>query len=394
MLDFKKLLPQFDNITADALLEETADKIALSAEAFAEAAENWERFEQKLLDSESQTFWSQAHPLEKLDTAIPLNPGRYPCTVVAIDGSQIMPSHHEVHSCYLINIGRAVITYGSPQLVVLDSSPHLFHGPEDIYPLVDRRRMHVDDLFVGLERYLLELSALRDTAIEAQNRALPIVAFLDGSLITWSLDRMHEAYRRKYSQRLHLLLDSFARNRIPIFGYISQSRSTDIINCLRVWKCPYVQSDCHRLCGELSEDDYPCSVLWPTTDRQLMQYTLPPFHRGPIFVSGSGRGVSSSGDQAICFTFVNVGKEVARVEFPRWLCTDIPLLHRSLEIAIAQAEKGPGYPIALAEAHNQAVVRSADRKRFFELLADHLIELGVPRVRVSPKESGKRRGIV
>jgi hypothetical protein len=41
-----------------------------------------------------------------------------------------------------------------------------------------------------------------------------------------------------------------------------------------------------------------------------------------------------------------------------------------------------------------AVVRAADRSKFFELLAKHLIEAGVQRVKVSPKESGKRRSIV
>ncbi|MEZ4537385.1 MAG: DNA double-strand break repair nuclease NurA [Cyanobacteriota/Melainabacteria group bacterium] len=58
-------------------------------------------------------------------------PDRY--TVVAVDGSQIMPSHHEVHSCYLLNAGSALISYGEKHLPELESSPQLYHRPEDLY---------------------------------------------------------------------------------------------------------------------------------------------------------------------------------------------------------------------------------------------------------------------
>jgi hypothetical protein len=394
MLDFGKLLPQFDNITSGNLMEETADKVNLAQDVLLDAIQHIDGFHQKLIDSQGQTFWSLAMPLETIDTKIPLIPSGQPCTVVAVDGSQIMPSHHEVHSCYLINIGKAIISYGEQHPVILDSLPYLFHSPEDLYPLVDRRRFHVDDMFVSLERNLLELSTLRDCALEATNRALPVVALLDGSLIPWSLDNMPEAYQRRYSQRMQFILQSFHDNNIPLLGYISHSRSSDVINTLRVWRCPYPQSDCHRLCGQLTEDDYPCSVFWPITDRQLMHQTLKRFFRGPLFASGTKKASGLPREHGVCFTHVNTGKEIARIEFPRWLADDVALLHAAIETTVAQAEKGPGYPVSLAEAHNLAVVRAADRKRFFELLANHLIELGVPRVRISPKESGKRRGIV
>ena len=41
-----------------------------------------------------------------------------------------------------------------------------------------------------------------------------------------------------------------------------------------------------------------------------------------------------------------------------------------------QAQKGRGYPVALAEAHEQAVVRGAERELFYEMLEAALVRRG------------------
>jgi hypothetical protein len=82
------------------------------------------------------------------------------------------------------------------------------------------------------------------------------------------------------------------------------------------------------------------------------------------------------------------------VEFPAWVAQDQDLLDRSLAILLAQVNKGFGYPVALAEAHNQAVVRSGDRARFFALLEQQMIKAGLHNVGISYKEARKRGSIV
>ncbi|WP_287129882.1 hypothetical protein [Candidatus Cyanaurora vandensis] len=47
----------------------------------------------------------------------------------------------------------------------------------------------------------------------------------------------------------------------------------------------------------------------------------------------------------------------------------------------------------MAEAHNQAVVRSADRTQFFALLEQEMVKSGLSQVRVSHKEARKRGSI-
>jgi hypothetical protein len=49
--------------------------------------------------------------------------------------------------------------------------------------------------------------------------------------------------------------------------------------------------------------------------------------------------------------------------------------------------------VALAEAHNQAVVKGGDRSRFFTLLEQQMIKAGIKNVGTSYKEARKRGSI-
>ena len=60
---------------------------------------------------------------------------------------------------------------------------------------------------------------------------------------------------------------------------------------------------------------------------------------------------------------------------------------------LGQVHKGYGYPVALAESHNQAVVRSGDRARFFALLEHQLVRAGIRNVGTSYKEARKRGSV-
>ena len=61
------------------------------------------------------------------------------------------------------------------------------------------------------------------------------------------------------------------------------------------------------------------------------------------------------------------------------------------QVLIDQAVKGQGYPVALAEAHEQAVVKGADREFFFSLIR----KVGIERNKqvFASQKSIKKRGI-
>jgi len=397
MLDFQKLITQITNVGLDTVssdIGDTSQALINAQTAFEEAVAGSAAFISRLEQNEFLPYWPVSLPLEPVRADYEVPEFETPYTVVAADGSQIMPSHHEVFNCYLLNMGTTMISYGVKLPPILNSMPRLYHRPEDLYPLVDRRRVHIDELYVTLERNLLELTTVYELAATASDRKIPVIAFVDGSLIPWSLEKMPDNYQMAYMTACGEVLQSLQSMRIPLVGYISHSRSSDLINGLRVSKCPYPLSQCRDYCGHLNEEDFPCSSIWPCTDRQLLSGNMAPRRRTCTLLSGASLARALPSKHQICFTYANVGAEIARLEFPRWVAEDAEMLNLAVAVSMSQARKGAGYPVSLSEAHNLAIIRGSDRAKFFELLARHLVSLGMDRVRPSPKESRKRRGIV
>lgn len=395
MLDFTKLYKQIQEVGVDAVREASYQDIVEKAfESLELATAKPESFENRLEANSGWVLWPVAVPLESFgqQKRLPVNPEKV--TVVGVDGSQIMPSHHEVHNCYLLNVGLAAISYGEKHASILESSPVLYHRPEDLYPLVDRRRMHIDELFVSLERTVLELETAASAAIEMQERALPVVALCDGTLIPWSVEKMPPGYQRRFLGRIESAMELMRTAGIPLVGYISHSRSSDMVNMLRTFICPYDLSNCREHCGHLNEEDFPCSIIWPLTDRQLLGDVLGSGKRSSVCLTGASVSRTLASEHQICFCYINLGSEIARIEFPRSLFENEELFALALGAIESQVEKGKGYPIALSEAHHQAVIRGRDREQFFDQIARHLVSLGVNRVKTSPKESKKRVGFV
>ena len=47
-------------------------------------------------------------------------------------------------------------------------------------------------------------------------------------------------------------------------------------------------------------------------------------------------------------------------------------------LVLDQCQRGQGYPVALSEAHEKAVVTGADRENFWELVESSMIEEHMP----------------
>ncbi|HEY9755035.1 MAG TPA: DNA double-strand break repair nuclease NurA, partial [Oculatellaceae cyanobacterium] len=200
--------------------------------------------------------------------------------------------------------------------------------------------------------------------------------------------------QKSFLERMSTAMDLFRKHRIPLIGYLSNSRATDVINMLRVALCPYDVSDCRQHCSALNEEDFPCSRIWPLSDRQLFFGSLQKGQRAPVFLSDADVTRRWEVGDRICFSYLNVGTEIARLEFPYWLFQEKDLLDRGVSVAFTQAGKGMGYPVCLSEAHHLAIIRGSERQKFFELLATHMVNLGLPKIRTSPKENRKRIGFV
>lgn len=130
-----------------------------------------------------------------------------------------------------------------------------------------------------------------------------------------------------------------------------------------------------------------------TVDRLLFARLLQPGERSARFRTRSkieayyeAHGCSQ---HRTCFCYVNAGSEVVRLEMPEWVATDEALLDLVHAVCLDQSEKGQGYPRALTEAHELAVVRGADRISFYETLERMLVQSRLPVV-VTRKALAKR----
>ena len=88
-----------------------------------------------------------------------------------------------------------------------------------------------------------------------------------------------------------------------------------------------------------------------------------------------------------------MGDEIARIEMPRWVARDENLLNLVHSLVLDQCRRGQGYPVALSEAHEQAVVTAADRENFWQLVESSLIEEKLPSVSSAKSRSKRTRWV-
>lgn len=219
---------------------------------------------------------------------------------------------------------------------------------------------------------------------------VPTLAMVDGSLIYWFLEQLPGEARDRI---LPPILEAWEQIRlagIPLVGYLSASRNTESLNFFRLQACPHPVPNCFSYCANL--DKLPCQVFDPLRDTALWASQLKPGQRSTLWRS-SAKILDLYGSQAIYFCYVHVGTEIARIEMPAWVVENTAMLEQALGLMLAQVQKGYGYPVTLAEAHNQAVVTGSDRARFFALLEQQMIKAGLRNVGTSYKETRKRGSI-
>src|SRR5262249_53505528 len=104
----------------------------------------------------SRTSWLLAGIRESLEKTYPLPPRPLAITVVASDGSQIAPSHHEVIPAFLLNMSTVVLHYGTGERAELTSTPTLFYRDEDLYTDYGGQRVPIAGDLLGMRRTLME----------------------------------------------------------------------------------------------------------------------------------------------------------------------------------------------------------------------------------------------
>jgi hypothetical protein len=259
--------------------------------------------------------------------------------LVSIDGSQIYPDRHQGINCFLINIGITAFDYEQGSFNGV-SIPYVFAAHE-----YDEGPEIVDYLRNDYERY-----SLFDSKLPSNRNACIL---LDGCLL------QHEFKENEvgsfFAQRYNAFLYSLYQQHILAAWYISAPRYKEIMRLLYAY-----------LCGD-GYDKKKCQVIEHVTDAMLMARILRPGERSTFFFYQTPTQKIPFAASP-CFFYMHVGSEIVRVELPLYVALNEQYCALICSIILDQVNKGQGYPIALSEAHEQAVVDTQDRAFFYTML--------------------------
>lgn len=292
---------------------------------------------------------------EPLDNVYDVIPFAQPYYALSVDGSQIYPDRHQAIACYLINIGTVLVPYGIKDAVVLQSDPHVFQGKDTLFDNATSTDM------VNAQRQKLELEEGCAWALRIQDKTKDLqyssILLFDGSLIFWHLSSHQEEVRQRILSDYIETIMQLYQKQILCAWYISMPKSKELINLVRLSLCDFIP--------ERKE-------LYEFTDRfidtTIVQFYLKPYQRSIVFqnhapVSGEYPSVIHPH-----FFYIHVGQEIGRVEIPAWIAQDTDAVDKVAQMIVDQCIKGQGYPVVLAEAHEQAVVKGPDRDLFYHLI--------------------------
>jgi len=294
-------------------------------------------------------------------------------TVLSVDGSQIYPDRHQGTACHLINIGTVQLNYGisrrSEKNVFLNSEPHVFVD-------FDQELKESPTELVNCQRQELELKACCQLVDTLKNGVDPTVLLFDGSLIFWHLESKSIEVKQLFLSRYLAALQQLCSQDVLLAGYISLPKSKELLNLIRVYLCDFVVPGCEKY-----------KAVNHIVDAQIAKFYLKPFTRTIIFKNHSTITKYYPSALHPHFFYMDVGNEIVRIEIPAWVASDQKKIEIISQVIADQAVKGMGYPIALAEAHEQAVVKGPDREFFYQLINKISIEQG----RVSPLSQKVRK---
>ncbi len=376
-LDLLRALPQIQSGLSQLQASEAGrqERLAKGAELLALPEEELGGLGSRLRDG--RYTWLPALPMERMDSRHRAQAPAADYCAIGVDGSQIEVDRHAPFACYLINLGSATIRYGVAPWAKLDGRPSLFAGEDAMAignPANPLQATRLDSVLLAVRRSVAEIVHLAELAQAAPGDATTLL-LLDGGLILWPLGaRGYDDYVRELLLRegflaaLSRLRPLVETGRALVAGYISRSDSTNVGHTLRLAACPYERINCDHHCRQRRPSERPCDSVGDLLDRDLLARLLGPGERSALFGSQSRVVQEWYGEHGISFFYLHTGDEIARVEVPDWLSQDAGRLDLLHGLILDQCRRGDGYPVALSEAHEMAVVHEADRQQFWALV--------------------------
>lgn len=313
---------------------------------------------------------------EPLDAAIspPAPPPR--ATLIASDGSQIMPDRHAAYLYYLINIGGIVYQHGSSQ------TPHTFSLPRIVYPQDDAT---LDDFnassgAVSIERDLGEIAALAEQTQQHSRDSDLLLAVLDQRLLYWPIGSAGVADNAAVTEWVSQMT-TIRQAGALLCGYIDRPGTNAVLTLLKSLTAVADPTFAWHTLGSHA-------ATRSLTDRDLFGAWLQPGQRSKLFVNISPPNETfARQDPAneVCFFYLHAGQGIARVDIPRWVAADENAVTAVHALLVDQCRILGDYPYILARADEVAVVGHRDHEEL-----DLMIELLMQKQGVSSGLTAKQ----
>ena len=295
-------------------------------------------------------------------------------TLIAADGSQIVPDRHASVLFGLINVGAVIQT---------DQPGEALHEVIESELSFDEEVINWTEALVALRRDLAERKKLLALSKEF---AVPVITLTDGPLQLWEARESDEVlgYEKALQEYLSVLSQLQERG-VTTAGYVDKPSSNLVTRLLEVAITPENElKDIHRRHPLMGISD-----LW------LFDRLLQPGERSAVFaLQGKSKAVYK-GDLALHFFYMNVGQpdhpKAVRLEVPAWVSCDqaqVDLLQCALQEQCAVMGARP-YPYILSRADEIARVSMQEKQQIQQLLEIELRKLGVDTGYLSGKQSSK-----
>ena len=358
--------------TQDALREHVRSLLDAWADKTAELRDKLERARQ------ADPSLRCAIPLdEHLGASFPEPAIQKSATLLAADGSQILPDRHAAVQFSLVNVGAIAIEPGSGR------SPEVF---------TDSSLLFADELYT--ETGILTEEAIEQRRDIAERRKLlelapnypaPVLALTDGPVELWGTKGGGEDDYRKNLEIHKSVLSQLQAKDVTVAGYVDKPGADLVVRTLEVAQLST---------GEEFKNIRKQHQLRGVTDRWLYNF-LPGGHRSAVFGLQSSSRAHYTGDLALHFFYLNVGDTkhawLVRVEIPKWVADEadkLNLLHATL-LGQCKIMGAKPYPYILHRAHEIAVVKFEEKKQIEQMLELELRQAGSEIDEESNKQSAK-----
>lgn len=331
---------------------------------------------EQALERGEQRSYRAAVPLydsQALDSGLAAPPAPPRATILACDGSQIVPDRHAPFLYYLINTGLIAYYHGSGE------PPDVFSEPELVFPREDEREE--DDIFtvnsgvVGLRRDRFEINALSKTLPKTRSFGGPKLAVLDQRLLYWPASGLPERDSEEAIREWQVSMSAIRDAGGWLAGFIDRPGKRSVLSMLHTLDIMQPGFDVKEL--------YRKPKYHLLSDVDLYALFLAPGERSAVFREVSQlntRFRNEDENNEVCFFYLRTGDgegELARVDIPMWVAEKEETVATVHALIYDQCQILGRYPYAITRADEVAVVGRREREELEQRIASGLAQKGI-----------------